>query len=104
MDTILFETIDRTKSTLFSAAELDELKAKDYSNALFTSTMADGANGFPGTLRIEVLFVVIDPAETPAVSPGKYAELGSLLIVYRARLTEPNQITPINLTQVSLLA
>lgn len=76
---------------------------KDYSNALFTTTIPDGDKGFPGTLRVEVLFVVIDPAETPAVSPGKYAELGSLLIVYRARLTEPNRITPINLTQVRLL-
>ncbi|KIM33294.1 hypothetical protein M408DRAFT_61830, partial [Serendipita vermifera MAFF 305830] len=99
LDTVLFDTIDATKSMLFSAAELADLKKTDYSNALFATTMADGSNGFPGTLRVEVLFVLVEPTTTPAVEPSKYAELGSLVVVYRARLAETNQITPINLTQ-----
>jgi hypothetical protein len=101
LDTVLFETIEAADSTLFSAAELRALKTTDYSNALFTTTVPDGSNGFPGTLRIEVLFAVIDPTTIPAVSPGKYADLGSALIVYRARLTDSGTITPINLSQVT---
>lgn len=99
LDTVLFETLKAADSALFSAAELQDLKTTDYSNVLFTTTIPDGSNGFPGTLRIEVLFAVIEPTTTPAVSPGKYADLGSALIVYRARLTDSAKITPINLTQ-----
>jgi aldose 1-epimerase len=99
LDTVLFETIKPANSILFSAAELQALKLTDYSNALFTATTSDGSNGFPGTLRIEVLFALVNPFQMPAVAPGKYADLGSALIVYRARLMESGTITPINLTQ-----
>jgi aldose 1-epimerase len=101
LDTVLFETIKPANSILFNAAELHDLKLTDYSNALFTATTPDGSNGFPGTLRIEVLIALVNPFELPAVSPGKYADLGSALIVYRARLMESGTITPINLTQAS---
>jgi hypothetical protein len=76
---------------------LEALKTSDLSNTILTATMADGNNGFPGSLHVEVLFVTIDPYQpaTPA-----QIELGAILIVYRARLTEPGKITPVNLTQV----
>jgi hypothetical protein len=98
LDTVIFDKIDAKDSLLFGPRELEALKTSDLSNTILTATMADGNNGFPGTLRIEVLFVTIEPSQPP-VAPVQ-AELGAILIVYRARLTEPGKITPVNLTHV----
>jgi hypothetical protein len=98
LDTVIFDKIDARDSLLFGPRELKALKTTDLSNTILTATMADGSNGFPGALRIEVLFVTIDPSQPP-MTPAQ-VELGAILIVYRARLTEPGKITPVNLTQV----
>lgn len=100
LDTKIFEKIEQKDSTLFSPLELEALKKSDYSSAIFTFTEEDGFNGFPGALRYEVLFSVIDPPKTPAATNSTHVDLGAILIVYRARLTEPGKVTPINLTQV----
>ncbi|KAG8821415.1 hypothetical protein FRC17_009834 [Serendipita sp. 399] len=102
LDAMLFESLKLPESKLFSETELRALHATDYAHQLFTATLADNHNGFPGTLRIEVLFTVINPEEIPVVSnPNveKHVSLGSLLVVYRARILEPSKVTPVNLTQ-----
>lgn len=102
LDSLLFTQLKLQESTLFSEKELRRLHELDYSNALFTATLPHNSNGFPGTLRVEVLFALIDPATLPVVSNPdvpKHVDLGSVLVVYRARLAEPNIVTPINLTQ-----
>lgn len=100
LDTVVFDKIDAKDSVLFSPRELEALKKSDFSHALLTATLADGNNGFPGTVRTEVLFVTIEPSKTPTASASTQIELGAILIVYRARLAEPGKVTPINLTQV----
>lgn len=55
----------------------------------------DGEEGFPGTLRVE--FLVGLQAAT-----GNAASLGSVVLVYRARLEEQGKVTPINMTQVRI--
>ncbi|CAG7855098.1 SubName: Full=Uncharacterized protein {ECO:0000313/EMBL:CCA70298.1} [Serendipita indica DSM 11827] len=93
LDSLLFTQLKLQESTLFSEKELRRLHELDYSNALFTATLPHNSNGFPGTLRVEVLFALIDPATLPVVSNPdvpKHVDLGSVLVVYRARLAEPN--------------
>ncbi|PVF98019.1 galactose mutarotase-like protein, partial [Serendipita vermifera] len=100
LDSLLFDQLKPEESTLFSPKELAALQTADFANAIFTATLGDGHNGFPGTLRVEVLFAVIDPPTGGEASAQKdYVELGSLLVVYRARLAEPGKVTPVNLTQ-----
>ncbi|KAG9039486.1 hypothetical protein FS842_003150, partial [Serendipita sp. 407] len=102
LDSMLFETLKLPESKLFSETELRALHATDYAHQLFTATLGDDHNGFPGTLRIEVLFTVINPEQLPSVSNPNlpaHVNLGSLLVVYRARILEPSKVTPINLTQ-----
>lgn len=104
LDTVLFEQIKPEASVLFGPAELAALKATEYSSTIFTATMPDGHNGYPGAVRVETLIALVDPAQVPEISAPQHVDLGSILIVYRARLAEPNQITPINLTQVSIFS
>jgi aldose 1-epimerase len=103
LDAFKFDQLKPEESTLFSPKELAALQTADFANAIFTATLGDNHNGFPGTLRVEVLFAVIDPPAGADASPDKdYVELGSLLVVYRARLAEPGKVTPVNLTQVRI--
>ncbi|KAH7097394.1 galactose mutarotase-like protein [Auriculariales sp. MPI-PUGE-AT-0066] len=90
--------------SLFSSAERKNLgDLPEGSAALFKYTSKDGDQGFPGTLEVQVLFVVV-PAE--ATGPGPNAAqlaLGSLAIVYRAKVLPgtngSRSVTPVNLTQ-----
>lgn len=91
--------------TLFTNAELDHLHTT--STALFRLVSPDGDQGFPGALLIETLVTLVAPVEQErhyvkpgdTVEPVEY-ELGSVVIVYRAKLQTENTVTPVNLTQV----
>jgi len=80
-----------TTPQLFSEAEKSQIKAlPEGSAAIFHLRSPAGDQGFPGTVDSEVLVAVV---------PGAGETLGSAVIVYRARLQEPNTVTPVNLTQ-----
>lgn len=114
LDRHTFRSIPRTASTLFSQPELETIE-KSISNAeLFSFSSPAGDQGFPGGLEVEVLMSAVPPV--PLQLDGPFTEnieriraikdivLGSVLIVYRARVKEAADgskvATPVNLTQV----
>ena len=90
---------DLSESKLFTPEEVATLQAEMPTAVVLTRVSPDGEQGFPGTLRVEFLVGLIPP-KGPAA--GDKSLLGSLVLIYRARLEEPNKVTPINLTQVRL--
>ena len=94
-------------ATLFSAAELNRIKALEESSySIFRLRSPSGDQGYPGTLLIEAFVGLIAPGkahlhERSTGSDDVEYSLGSLVLIYRAKLEEPDLITPINLTQVS---
>ncbi len=89
---------DLSQSKLFTPAEVATIKADMPTAVILERVSPDGEQGFPGTLRVEFLTGLVAP---PAGADKDL--LGSLILVYRARLEEPNTVTPINMTQVRLL-
>jgi len=90
---------------LFSKAELAHISSlPESSSAIFRLISPSGDQGFPGTLAIETLIALVGPekAQTSlnvAESGGIEHSLGCVLLVYRAKLEDPNTVTPVNLTQ-----
>lgn len=91
---------------LFSKAELARLHAlPTTAYSIFRLESPSGDQGFPGSLKIEVCIALIGP-ENPSTladkadgnNPESY--LGSITIVYRAKLEGSETVTPVNLTQV----
>lgn len=79
--------------TLFTQAELSTITSSDPdSYTIFQLISPDGDQGYPGKLVAETLLAIV---------PGAEGSLGSVVIVYRARLDEGNKkvVTPVNLTQ-----
>ncbi|KAG8948006.1 hypothetical protein FRC00_008825 [Tulasnella sp. 408] len=70
--------------------------------AIFKLTSPDKDEGYPGKLDLEVLVAVVQPGSAPPSKlEGEY-QLGSVIIVYRAKVEgEGGQktVTPVNLTQ-----
>ena len=100
-DDVDWEVLHPSQATLFSEEEKVSL-ATIPSAAVFTHTSKDGDQGFPGTLRTEVLVGLLNPNQTTvAVQKGEYA-LGSVIFLYRAKLLDEDKkvVTPMNLTQV----
>ncbi|EJD49561.1 galactose mutarotase-like protein [Auricularia subglabra TFB-10046 SS5] len=101
-DAVEWASLPLADATLFSPAERKTLEAFPAdSYALFTHTSPDGDQGFPGVLRVEVLFVLIPSGDKPATDAKEIA-LGSLVILYRAKVEGKDGakvVTPINLTQ-----
>ncbi|KAF8181511.1 galactose mutarotase-like domain-containing protein [Pholiota molesta] len=92
-------------ATLFSVAELSQINALDESSyAIFRLRSPAGDQGYPGTLLIEVFVGLIAPSKDHLLQRSDGPDeieysLGSAVIVYRAKLEEPNTVTPVNLTQ-----
>lgn len=84
-----------SESKLFSEKEKEAIQNKLASATIFGLTSPDGDQGYPGELYSEVLLALAQPA-------GQ-GELGSLLLIYRAKVTGKGGekvVTPVNLTQV----
>jgi aldose 1-epimerase len=93
-----------SEATLYTKSELAHLHAT--STALFRLVSPSGDQGFPGTLLVEALITLVAPGEQERhyVKPGETVvpveyDLGSVVIVYRAKLEGENLVTPVNLTQ-----
>ncbi|KAI4520280.1 galactose mutarotase-like protein [Schizophyllum commune Loenen D] len=89
-----------TKPTLFSATEVAALGAPSGAFAFFAHDSPAGDQNYPGALHLEALVALIPPASTSS-SPTAEQPLGSVLLLYRAKLadTDAPLVTPINLTQ-----
>ena len=90
---------------LFSKTELDRLHALPPSSySVFRLVSPSGDQGFPGTLTTEVLVALIGPEDPSSADktdiPSPESFLGSIAIVYRAKLEDSKTVTPVNLTQV----
>ncbi|KAF7305877.1 hypothetical protein HMN09_00741900 [Mycena chlorophos] len=87
---------------LFSAKELAHLSSEPGSHAFFRLVSPDGDQGFPGTLITETLVALVAP-EPKEHEEGKEYVLGSIALVYRAKLVPKDEgtkeVTPVNLTQ-----
>lgn len=102
-----------TPPTLFTAAELDHLSpsSSTSAHAVFRLISPDGDQGYPGKLVIEALVALVGPGEQERKYKvaGDHSEtpeydLGSIVLVYRAKLDEGGNktVTPVNLTQVRI--
>ena len=89
-------------ATLFTPAEA-AFAAREFapqSAAVFARTSPDGEEGFPGALRVETLVALVPPRGRAVDAATGAHCLGSVLLVYRAKLEADQGLTPVNLTQV----
>ncbi|KAH7881741.1 galactose mutarotase-like domain-containing protein [Phlebopus sp. FC_14] len=97
---------DLSDSELFTQAEIqsirDETLGESSAAAIFKLVSEDGDQGYTGTLLLETLFVVLPPRKLEPSATSQH-EVGSVVIVYRAKLVDVpeggKQVTPVNLTQ-----
>lgn len=84
---------------LFGDKELSTIASEVAAAAVFRYISEDGEQGYPGKLRVEALIGLLQP-DSPRPADSGELNLGSVLIIYRAKLLEEGKVTPINLTQV----
>ncbi|KDR68533.1 hypothetical protein GALMADRAFT_146199 [Galerina marginata CBS 339.88] len=91
---------------LFSKAELTRLHSlPESSYSFFRLESPSGDQGFPGSLSVEACIALIGPENPSTARLGEVLDnpeytLGSIVIVYRAKLEEgAKTVTPVNLTQ-----
>ncbi|KDQ52685.1 hypothetical protein JAAARDRAFT_39962 [Jaapia argillacea MUCL 33604] len=96
-ESVAWQPLAPASATLFTQAELATIGATLPISSLWKHVSKDGDMGFEGTLLLEVLIGLLSPSEQPTASPE--LKMGSVVIVYRAKLLEENKVTPINLTQ-----
>ncbi|EIN10115.1 galactose mutarotase-like protein [Punctularia strigosozonata HHB-11173 SS5] len=97
-DKRIWEPLDPSHSALFTPAEKNTIASLPAAQ-IFSITSKDGQGGFPGSVRSEVLVGLLSAPPPPKTDVDQLT-LGSVILVYRAKLVEgQNVITPINLTQ-----
>ncbi|TCD61099.1 hypothetical protein EIP91_009036 [Steccherinum ochraceum] len=91
--------LDNSESQLFTPKELSHVLPG--AGVVFSRISEDGEEGYPGKLLVEALVTLVDPSgpQTQNAANGGEVNLGSLVIVYRAKLLDEGKVTPINLTQ-----
>lgn len=92
-----------TPATLFTAAELAHF-AQSSAHAIFRLVSPDRDQGYPGKLVVEALVALIAPEERNVETPQPETNVGSIVLVFRAKLDEGDKglVTPVNLTQVRM--
>ncbi|KAI0790063.1 galactose mutarotase-like domain-containing protein [Abortiporus biennis] len=91
--------LDPSESQLFSQAEVQTIMGTMPAGSaiVFRRISEDGEEGFPGKLLVEALVGLVQPSG-PQVQQ-EVLNLGSVVLVYRAKLLDKAKVTPINLTQ-----
>ncbi|THH27229.1 hypothetical protein EUX98_g6965 [Antrodiella citrinella] len=94
--------LDPSHSILFSDAEKLHLQGgAGVVGVIFNRISEDGEEGYPGRILVEALVSLLNPSgpQVQNAHEGGELHLGSVVIVYRAKLLDEGNVTPINLTQ-----